>query len=97
MWSLSWNVHWDRLLYLQVFLVIVEHDGQEDGHEDVGVDEDIHDEEDGEHGAGVVRRHPANEEKRKHAVKLMMCHFLLLFSVTSFYKLRHAWKQSSFI
>lgn len=54
--------------YLQVFFVVVVDDGQEDGHEDVGVDEDVQDEEDGEAIAGVVRRHPANEkQKRIHA------------------------------
>ena len=47
-----------------MFFVVVVDDGQEDGHEDVGVDEDVHDEEDGEDEAGVVRRHPANEEQR---------------------------------
>ena len=30
-----------RPLYLQVFFVVVVNDGQEDGHEDVGVDEDV--------------------------------------------------------
>lgn len=53
--------------YLQVFLVVVVDDGQEDGHEDVGVDEDVQDEEDGEDEAAVVRRHPAAEkQKAKH-------------------------------
>ena len=50
--------------YLQVFFVVVVHDGQEDGHEDVGVDEDVEDEEDGEEEAGVVCRHPDNEKQK---------------------------------
>lgn len=45
--------------HLQVLLVVVVDDGQEDGHEDVGVDQEVQDEEDGKDGAGVVRRHPA--------------------------------------
>lgn len=54
--------------YLQVFFVVVVNDGQEDGHEDVGVDEDVQDEEDGKARAGIVGRHPVNEkQKRKRA------------------------------
>lgn len=52
--------------YLQVFFVVVVDDGQEDGHEDVGVDENIQDEEDGEDKARVVCRHPANEKQKVH-------------------------------
>lgn len=53
---------------LQVLLVVVVDDGQEDGHEDVGVDEEVKDEEDGKDGAGVVRRHPAvmEQDGEKH-------------------------------
>lgn len=53
-------------MYLQVFFVVVVNNSQEDGHEDVRVDEDVHDEENGENSAGVVCRHPANE---KHRIK----------------------------
>lgn len=53
-----------RQSYLQVFLVVVVDDGQEDGHEDVVIDEDVQDEEDGKDEAGVVRWHPANEKQK---------------------------------
>ena len=46
-----------------VFVVVVD-DGQEHGHEDVVVDEDVQDEEDGEVIAGVVCRHPANKKRK---------------------------------
>lgn len=49
--------------YLEVFFVVVEHDSQEDRHEDVRVDEDVKDEEYGENRAGVVGRHPANKKQ----------------------------------
>lgn len=50
--------------YLQVLFVVVEDDGQEGRHEDVGVDEDVQDEEEGEEDVGVVRRHPDNEKQK---------------------------------
>lgn len=45
--------------HLEVLLVVVVDDGEEDGHEDVGVDQEVQNEENGKEGAGVVRRHPA--------------------------------------
>lgn len=52
--------------YLQVLLVVVVNDCEEDRHEDVGVDEDVDDEEESKPGAGIVRRHP---DKGKTAKK----------------------------
>lgn len=49
--------------HLEVLLVVVVDDGEEDGHEDVGVDQEVQNEEDGKEGAGVVRRHPAVMEQ----------------------------------
>lgn len=70
-WQSRWPSFWLLLeslykdsSYLQVFFIVVVDDGQEDGHEDVGVDEDIQDEEDGEEEAGIVRRHPAKEKQK---------------------------------
>lgn len=51
-------------MYLQVFFVVVVNNSQEDRHEDVCVDEDVHNEENDENSAGVVRRHPANKKYR---------------------------------
>lgn len=59
--------------HLQVLLVVVVDDGQEDGHEDVGVHQKVQDEEDGKEGAGVVRWHPAVMEHDGE-----MHHFLCL-------------------
>lgn len=52
-------------LYLQVFLVVVVHDSQEDGHEDVSVDEDVENEEGCEDEAGAVGRHPAGKRREQ--------------------------------
>lgn len=46
-----------------MFFVVVEHNSQEDRHEDVRVDEDVQDEEQGKNRVGVVCRHPANEKQ----------------------------------
>lgn len=59
--------------HLQVLLVVVVNDGQEDGHEDVGVDQEVQDEEDGKDGAGVVRWHPTVMEQDRE-----VHHFLCL-------------------
>lgn len=45
-----------------MLLVVVVNDSEEDRHEDVGVDEDVDDEEDSKPGAGVVRRHPGKQK-----------------------------------
>lgn len=44
---------------LEVFFVVVVDNSQKDRHEDVGVDEDVHDKEDGKEEARVVCWHPA--------------------------------------
>ena len=59
--------------YLQVFLVVVVHDGQEDRHEDVRVDEDVQDEEYGEDEAGVVGGHPANDRRGIQTLETQRC------------------------
>ena len=63
--------------YLQILLVVVVDDGQEDGHEDVGVDEDVQDEEDGEDVAVVVRRHPANKKQKTQQADKQVTSFLM--------------------
>lgn len=54
--------------YLQVLFVIVVNNSQENRHEDVGVDEDVKNEEDGEPGAGIVCWHPAEEKQETSGI-----------------------------
>lgn len=54
-------------LYLQVFFIVVVYDSQEDGHEDVSVDKDVHNEEDCEEEVGVVCWHPDNNKQKKRS------------------------------
>lgn len=56
--------------YLEVLFVVVVNNSQENGHEDVGVDEDVKNEEDGEPGAGIVRWHPAEEKQETSGISL---------------------------